>query len=84
MEQTMTLNALRGGQCAEITAVRGSGAMHARLCDLGFTENSKVTCLFAAAFGEPRAYCVKDTVIALRCDDAECICCRYCAKGGTL
>lgn len=34
-----------------------------------------MTCLFSSAFGDPRAYRVKDTVIALRGDDARCVCC---------
>ena len=75
MQQPFTLNALGGGQSAVITAVHGTGEMHARLRDLGFTEESRVTCLFSSAFGDPRAYRVKDTVIALRGDDARCVCC---------
>lgn len=75
MKQPFTLNALNGGQSAVITAVHGVGAMHARLRDLGFTEKSKVTCLYSSAFGDPRAYRIKDTVIALRCDDAGCVLC---------
>ena len=61
MQQPFTLNALGGGQSAVITAVHGTGEMHARLRDLGFTEESRVTCLFSSAFGDPRAYRVKDT-----------------------
>ncbi len=78
MEQPFTLDTLKNGQSAQITAVKGSGAMQPRLCDLGFTKSSAVTCLFPAAFGDPCAYRVKDTVVALRRDDAHCISCRAC------
>lgn len=74
MEMPFTLDLLGGGQSAVIADVRGEGAMHARLRDLGFTENTPVTCLYASAFGDPRAYRVKDTVIALRRCDARCVC----------
>ena len=54
--------------------------MRSRLCDLGLTENSRVTCLFPSAFGDPRAYRIRDTVVALRGCDARTVLCR--ADGG--
>ena len=41
-----------------------------RLMDLGFVPGSEVRPLFAAPLGDPRAYLVCDTVIALRQKDA--------------
>ena len=38
--------------------------------DLGFTPGAGVTCLFAAPSGDPRAYMVRGSVIALRRADA--------------
>ena len=70
MTKTTTLDALPGGETAEVVDVGGAGAMHARLRDLGFVKHSRVTCLFASAFGGPRAYRVRDTVVALRGCDA--------------
>lgn len=78
MEQSLTMDRLKRGETAVITRVQGTGAMHDRLRDLGFTECSKVTCLFPSAFGDPCAYCVKDAVIALRRTDARCVCCKTC------
>ena len=40
-----------------------------------------VTCLFPSAFGDPKAYRVKDTVVALRRADARNILCRACGGG---
>lgn len=78
-QQAFTLDALGGGHSAIITSVRGRGAMNAHLRDLGFTEQCAVTCLFSSAFGDPRAYRVRDTVIALRDQDARCV---RCSAGG--
>ncbi len=82
MDKSISLDALGDGLSAVITSVRGQGAMGAHLRDLGFTEHSTVTCLFASAFGDPRAYRVKDTVIALRGEDAKCVSCAL--RGGAL
>ena len=38
--------------------------------DLGFTPGAGVRCLFAAPSGDPRAYMVRGSVIALRRADA--------------
>ena len=68
------------GESARIARLTGTGAMQSRLCDLGFTENSRVTCLFPSAFGDPRAYRIRDTVVALRSGDARTVLCL--AEGG--
>ena len=44
--------------------------MGRRLLDIGFTEGTRVQCLYAAPSGEPRAYLVRGAVIALRREDA--------------
>ena len=78
MEQAFTLDRLASGESARIA--RLTGTMQSRLCDLGFTENSRVTCLFPSAFGDPRAYRIRDTVVALRSGDARTVLCL--AEGG--
>lgn len=78
---SFSLDRLRHGQSAVITEVHGTGAMHDRLRDLGFTEHSEVTCLFSAAFGDPCAYRVKDAVIALRRADARQVVCMQACGG---
>lgn len=80
MQQPLPLSRLERGQEALICSIHAEGELHDRLRDLGFHEGGCVTCLFPSAFGDPRAYCVRDTVIALRNNDAakiECI-----LKGG--
>lgn len=77
MQHPQTLAALPLGEHAIVTSVAGNGAMHDRLRDLGFCEKSEVACLFASAFGDPRAYRIKGAVIALRQKDAELILCSF-------
>ena len=55
MEQAFTLDRLASGESACVAQLTGTGAMRSRLCDLGFTENSRVTCLFPSAFGDPQS-----------------------------
>ncbi len=75
MRHSSPLTALACGQSAVIQSVHGKGAMYERLCDLGFTPNSLVTCLYTSIFGDPSAYRIKGTVIALRKQDAEQVHC---------
>lgn len=75
MRHSYPLTALGCGQSAVIQSVQSKGAMYERLCDLGFTPNSLVTCLYTSIFGDPSAYRVKGTVIALRKRDAEQVQC---------
>ena len=80
MQSILSLPALQNGQSATVRAVYGTGAMYERLCDLGFTPDSRVTCLFPSVFGDPKAYRIRGSVIALRNCDAACI---ECAVGGS-
>lgn len=76
MQDILTLHELGLGESAYVSGLSASGAMQARLLDLGFTSGSKVTCLFTSALGDPRAYQVKGTVIALRAEDAQTVLCQ--------
>lgn len=70
MQPTYMLSSLPVGKSAVIKAVHGNGAVHERLMDLGFGNGSTVTCQFSSIFGDPRAYRIKNTTIALRSCDA--------------
>ena len=65
-----TLDQLPVGQSARVTAVSLGGAKRARLQELGFLPGAVVTALQESPFGDPVAYGVLDTVIALRRNDA--------------
>ena len=81
MQHSMSMSSLHCGQSAVIQALRGRGAMYERLFDLGFTPGSSVTCLYAAVFGDPKAYLIKQTVIALRKKDADMVECTVSGGG---
>lgn len=65
-----TLAQLRVGQSARVTAVSLNGAKRTRMQELGFLPGACVTALLESPFGDPVAYGVLDTVIALRRSDA--------------
>ena len=76
MARLVSLRGLKPGESATVSELMAHGAMYVRLLDLGFTCGSRVCCLFPSALGDPRAYWVRGTVIALRHADAELVLCR--------
>ena len=64
------LSDLPAGRSADVAQMDAPGPMGRRLLDIGFTEGTRVQCLYAAPSGEPRAYLVRCAVIALRREDA--------------
>lgn len=64
------LSDLPAGHSADVAQMDAPGPMGRRLLDIGFTEGTRVQCLYAAPSGEPRAYLVRGAVIALRREDA--------------
>ena len=65
-----TLAQLRVGQSSRVTAVSLEDAKRTRMQELGFLPGAPVTALQESPFGDPVAYGVLDTVIALRRSDA--------------
>ncbi len=70
MNMPFSLDLLPPGASAEIVSVRHDDVMTQRLFDLGFAPESRVDCLFRSASGDPTAYRIRGTVIALRRDDS--------------
>ena len=58
------------GDKVNVVRVGGNEEGRQHLADLGFVPGSEVRPLYAAPAGDPRAYLVCDTVIALRQRDA--------------
>lgn len=46
------------------------GAVRRRLLDMGLIEGTRVKCLFKSPLGDPIAYRVRGTVVALRKEDS--------------
>lgn len=68
-----TLYDLPLGGRARIGRLRMEGAMGRRLSELGFLPGCEVACLLKSPLGEPRAYWICGTLIALRGRDARLI-----------
>ena len=66
----MEMSRLIPGAEGTVTTVTTNGSMRQRLQDLGFVPGARVSCLFRSCFGDPTAYLVHETVIALRSSDA--------------
>ncbi|MCX8056290.1 MAG: ferrous iron transport protein A [Ignavibacteria bacterium] len=68
---TKKLSELRKGEKAMIVRVNLNGLTRRRLFDLGFIPGTIVSVLFESPLGDPVAYLVRDTIIALRKDESE-------------
>ena len=66
----ITLSKLKPGMESVITGLLAKGGMRRRLQDLGFVEGSHVDCVGISPLGNPTAYRISGTIIALRSEDA--------------
>ena len=66
-----TLNKLSIGSTATINSLLFTGNLRRRMLDLGIVPNSKITALFKSPFGNPTAFLIRGSIIALRNIDAE-------------
>lgn len=69
-----TLNKMPLNSTGEIVSLDFTGNLRRRFLDLGFSVGTKVLPAFRSPSGDPVAYIVRGTVIALRNADAEKIC----------
>lgn len=67
----MTLDELKIGSSAIITAVGGEGALRCRLLDMGLTPRTKVTLQKIAPMGDPIEINVRGYELVLRVEDAK-------------
>ncbi len=66
----MTLDQLRRGEYAIITKLTQTGHHHRRLMDLGILPGTHIQAEMVSPLGDPTAYRVRQTLIALRQDQA--------------
>lgn len=67
----MTLNELKVGETAAITAVGGDGALRCRLLDMGLIPRTEVTLQKIAPMGDPIQIRVRGYELTLRIEDAK-------------
>ena len=56
-----------------INNLETAGELRQRLMDLGFVPGTKVQCVLISPFGDPKAYFIRGTVIALRKKDSSTV-----------
>ena len=66
----MTLDKLKIGQSAVITAVGGEGALRCRLLDMGLIPRTRVSMIKIAPMGDPMEIMVRGYELTLRREDA--------------
>jgi len=68
---TVTLDKLPLGYNGKVHELRSYGSERRRMLDLGLVRNTKICPLFQSPSGDPIAYLIRGTVIALRNEDAK-------------
>lgn len=58
------------GDICRVTEIRANGFVQRRMLDLGIIEGTKIEVLHRSPFGDPVAYLIRGTVIALRKEEA--------------
>ncbi len=66
-----TLDLLQPGERTILRELNNQGSMRRRLRELGFVEGTSIQCVGRSPGGDPKAYLVRGTVIALRRDDCK-------------
>lgn len=66
----MTLDQLKPGSSAVISAVGGEGALRRRLLDMGLTPKTRVAVRKVAPMGDPIELYLRSYVLTIRKDDA--------------
>lgn len=71
MDDLHNLSQLIPGQKATVKYLTTTGSMRRRFLDLGLVEHTKVQCLGKSPLGDPSAYLIRGTVIAIRAKDGK-------------
>ena len=70
MKQSIPLHTLQAGEQGIITKLDTNGTIRRRLQDMGMIEGTQITCMQKSLWGDPAAYGIRGSVIALRAQDA--------------
>ncbi|MCM1545057.1 MAG: ferrous iron transport protein A [Ruminococcus sp.] len=64
------MTSLNEGELGIVDSVTAQSSIRRRLQDIGLVKGTHVLCLQKSIFGDPVAYLIRDTVIAIRNEDA--------------
>ena len=67
------LDMLASGEAGRVFAVKTAGGMRRRIMDMGITKGANVECVGISPLGDPKAYCIRGAVVAIRKEDASAI-----------
>ncbi|MHB8076654.1 ferrous iron transport protein A [Desulfosporosinus fructosivorans] len=70
---SVPLSTLKPGEKSNVVHLDVIGLLRRRILDLGIVPGTVLTCIGNAPAGDPIAYLVRGTVIALRSEDASLI-----------
>ncbi|MDR3289549.1 MAG: ferrous iron transport protein A [Peptococcaceae bacterium] len=65
-----TLSSLKAGTQATVASLSIEGLLRRRILDLGIIPGANIRCIGPAPSGDPIAYEIRGSVIALRLEDA--------------
>ncbi len=71
MSFNITLNNVPLNVTVKIKSLKSALKNKDRLAELGFTEGCEITPLYISPLGDPTAYCIRGTIIALREEDTK-------------
>ena len=69
-ENLIPLNLLPISRKAKVKDLASTGAIRRRILDLGLIQDTEVQALLKSPSGDPTAYSIRGTVIALRSEEA--------------
>ncbi len=70
MSDIYNLSELRENEVGVVTNLENKGVIRRRLQDLGVIAGTEIMCIGRSPFGDPKAYLIRGTEIALRNSDA--------------
>ena len=70
MDTKKRLNELSVGESGRVKSLEVFGSMRRRFLDIGLAPDTRVTCIGRSPLGDPSAYLVRGSMIAIRGADA--------------
>lgn len=70
MTTNIPLSTIGIGSICQVVSLNLEGLLRRRILDLGMVPGTPVQCIRKSPAGDPVAYLVRDTLIALRSEDA--------------
>lgn len=69
-KQEMILSKINLDEEVRVVEIDAEGELRRRFFDLGIIKNTIIEPLYISPFGDPKAYLIRGTVIAIRHDEA--------------